>query len=149
MTPFCHRARDQRLGPAQRVAVRSERSRPLITVMETGLREQRAMISKNSDTGKAIDYSLKRWTEPARFLDDGRLSMYDNAAKRELAVVVRPPQLDLRRLDEGGRRAAALAVFSRPVPVLVTVALAWLSTVLVVISPDRIAGLVLQRFLHD
>ena len=50
--------------------MRSERSRPLITVMETGLREQRAMISKNGDTCKAIDYSLKRRTELACFLDD-------------------------------------------------------------------------------
>src|SRR5262245_40399865 len=31
----------------------------------------------------------------------------------------------------------------------VTVALAWLRTLLVVISPDRIAGLTVQRFLHD
>ena len=31
----------------------------------------------------------------------------------------------------------------------ITVALAWLRTVLVVISPDRVAGLALQRFLHD
>jgi hypothetical protein len=30
-----------------------------------------------------------------------------------------------------------------------TVALAWLRTVLVVISPDRVAGLALQRFLHN
>src|SRR4029077_17140761 len=36
---------------------------------------------------------------------------------------------------------------SRAVPV--TVALAWLRTVFVVISPDRVAGLALQRFLHD
>ena len=26
------------------------------------LREQRAKVSKNSETGRAIDYSLKRWT---------------------------------------------------------------------------------------
>jgi transposase len=36
------------------------------------LREQRARVSKNSDTGKAIEYSLKRWTALTRFLVDGR-----------------------------------------------------------------------------
>jgi transposase len=39
------------------------------------LREQRARVSKNSETGKAIDYSLKRWSAFTRFLDDGRLCM--------------------------------------------------------------------------
>ena len=48
------------------------------------MREQRARVSKNSDTGKAIDYSLKRWTALTRFLDDGRLCMTNNAAEREL-----------------------------------------------------------------
>ena len=49
------------LTPQQRVGVRTERSRPLIIELESWLREQRARLSKNSDTGKAIDYSLKRW----------------------------------------------------------------------------------------
>jgi hypothetical protein len=44
---------------------------------------------------------------------------------------------------------APSAVFSRPIRVPVTVALARLRTVLVVISPDRDAGLALRRFLHD
>jgi transposase len=75
------------LAPAQRVVERNERSRPPINALETSLREQRARVSKNSDTGKAIDYSLKRWTELIRFLDDGRLCMTNNAAERELRAV--------------------------------------------------------------
>ena len=46
------------LAPPQRVGVRTERSRPLVAALETWLREQRARVSKNSDTGKAIEYSL-------------------------------------------------------------------------------------------
>jgi transposase len=48
------------------------RSRSLVIDLERWLREQRARVSKNSETGKAIDYSLKRWSALIRFLDDGR-----------------------------------------------------------------------------
>jgi transposase len=67
---------------------RNERSRPLLTELETWLREQRARVSKNSDTGKAIDYSLKRWAALTRFLDDGRLCMSNNAAERAVRVAM-------------------------------------------------------------
>ena len=97
------------LALQQRVALRAERSRPLIIALETWLREQRARVSKNSDTGKAIDYSLKRWTELTRFLDDGRLCMTNNAAERELrAVAVGRRNWTFAGSDEGGRRAAAI-----------------------------------------
>src|SRR5262245_11086603 len=44
-------------------------------------------VSKSSETGKAIDYSLKRWDALTRFLNDGRLCMSNNAAERELRAV--------------------------------------------------------------
>ena len=47
--------------PPERVAVRQERSLPLIIELEAWLREQRRKLSSKSDTAKAIDYSLKRW----------------------------------------------------------------------------------------
>ena len=71
----------------ERVRVRHERSRSLVTELESWLREQRARVSRNSETGKAIDYSLKRWAALRRFLDDGRLCMSNNAAERELRAV--------------------------------------------------------------
>ena len=66
------------------------------------LREQRARLSKNSETGKAIDYSLKRWAALTRFLDDGRLCMSNNAAERELrAVAVGRKNWTFAGSDEG------------------------------------------------
>jgi transposase len=98
------------LAPPQRVGVRTERSRLLVVALETWLREQRTRVSKNSDTGKAIEYSLKRWTALTRFLDDGRLCMTNNAAERELrAIAVGRHNWTFAGSDEGGRRAAALA----------------------------------------
>jgi transposase len=95
--------------PQERVRIRHERSQPLIIELHTWLREQRARISKHSETGKAIDYILKRWAAFTRFLDDGRLCMTNNAAERELrAVAVGRKNWTFAGSDEGGRRAAAI-----------------------------------------
>ena len=92
------------MTPQERVQVRQERSRALVAGLEDWLREQRARVSKNSDTGKAIDYSLKRWTALTRFLDDGRLCMSNNAAERELrAIAVGRRNWTFAGSDEGGR----------------------------------------------
>ena len=95
--------------PQERLRVRQERSRPLIIELQTWLREQRARLSKNSDTTKAINYSLNRWDAFTRFLDDGRLCMSNNAAERELrAVALGRKNWTFAGSDEGGRRAAAI-----------------------------------------
>ncbi len=60
-------------------------------------------------TGKAIDYSLKRWTALTRFLNDGRLCMSNNAAERALrGIAVGRRNWTFAGSDEGGRRAAAI-----------------------------------------
>ena len=97
------------LAPPERIRVRHERSRPLVIELEGWLREQRARVSKHSDTGKALDYSLKRWSALTRFLNDGRLCLSNNAAERELrAVAVGRKNWTFAGSDEGGRRAAAI-----------------------------------------
>ena len=97
------------LAPQERLRVRQERSRPLIVELEAWLREQRAKLSRNNDTTKAINYCLSRWDAFTRFLDDGRLCMSNNAADRELrAVVVGRRNWTFAGSDEGGRRAAAI-----------------------------------------
>jgi transposase len=78
--------------------VHQERSRPLIVELEAWLREQRAELSKSSDTTKAINYCLSRWDAFIHFLDDGRLCMSKNAAE------LSPSAEEI----EGGRRAAAI-----------------------------------------
>jgi transposase len=54
---------------------------------KAGCREQRAKLSRNNDTTKAINYCLSRWDAFTRFLYDGRLCMSNNAAERELRAV--------------------------------------------------------------
>ena len=91
------------------IRARGERSHPLIVELQAWLREQRAKLSRNNDTTKAINYCLSRWDAFTRFLDDGRLCMSNNAAERELrAVAVGRRNWTFAGSDEGGRRAAAI-----------------------------------------
>ena len=97
------------LTPQQRLRARQEYSRPLVGELQKWLREQRAKVSRHNDTGKAIDYLLKRWDAFTRVLDDGRLCLSNNAAERELrAVAVGRKNWTFAGSDEGGRRAAAI-----------------------------------------
>ena len=97
------------LTAQERLRVRQERSRSLIFELEAWLREQRARLSRNNDTTKAINYCLSRWDAFSRFLDDGRLCMTNNAAERELRVVaVGRKNWTFAGSDDGGRRAAAI-----------------------------------------
>jgi transposase len=70
------------LPEEQRLAVRRERSKPLIEELERWLRSERRKLSSKNPLAKAIDYSLKHWSTFTRFLHDGRICMTNNAAER-------------------------------------------------------------------
>jgi hypothetical protein len=70
----------------ERLAVRAERSSPLLAELEAWLREERARLSRHAPVAKAMDYMLKRWPGFSRFLEDGRICLTNNAAERVLAV---------------------------------------------------------------
>ena len=48
------------------------------------MREERAKLSRHNDVAQAMEYMLKRWVAFARFLDDGRICLSNNAAERAL-----------------------------------------------------------------
>ncbi|MDD1547202.1 MULTISPECIES: IS66 family transposase [Bradyrhizobium] len=75
------------LAPQERLRVRQERGRPLIVELEAWLREQRAKLSRNNDTTKAINYCLSRWDAFSRFLDVGRLCMSADGVEKSLPSV--------------------------------------------------------------
>jgi len=68
----------------ERLRVRKEQSAPLLAALEAWLREQRARLSNSSSVAKPIDYMLRRWDRFARFIDDGRVCLTNNAAERAL-----------------------------------------------------------------
>jgi transposase len=72
------------LAAEQRLAVRTERSAPLVAELEDWLRGERARLSRHAPVAQAIDYMLKRWAGFTCFLDDGRICLTNNAAERAL-----------------------------------------------------------------
>jgi hypothetical protein len=50
------------------------------------MRAERAKLSRHVEVAKAIDYMLTRWPAFARFLDDGRICLTNNAAERAFAA---------------------------------------------------------------
>ena len=93
----------------RRLAVRRERSVPLVADLEDWMRTERAALSRHTAVAKAMDYMLKRWDGFARFLDDGHICLTNNAAERAL----RPLCLGRRSWlfagsDRGGVRAAVM-----------------------------------------
>src|SRR6202521_3518360 len=95
--------------PEQRLAVRRERSRPLIAELEIWMRRQRALLSTKNDTAKAINYLLNRWAAFSRFLDDGRVCLSNNAAERALrGIAIGRRNWTFAGSDAGGDRAAAI-----------------------------------------
>lgn len=68
----------------QRLQVRQEQGVPLLTALQTWLREQRARLSNSSSVAKPIDYMLRRWDRFAHFIQDGRICLTNNAAERAL-----------------------------------------------------------------
>jgi transposase len=68
----------------QRLRVRKEQSASLLAALEAWLRQQRSRLSNSSSVAKPIDYMLRRWDRFARFIDDGRICLTNNAAERAL-----------------------------------------------------------------
>ena len=68
----------------RRLAVRQEKSAPLVAELEDWMRTQRAGPSRHAAVAKATDYMLKRWDGFARFLDDGRICLTNSTAERTL-----------------------------------------------------------------
>ena len=68
----------------ERLRVRKEQSAPLLAALEAWLREQRSRLSRSASVIGPIDYMLPRWNRFARFVDDGRICLTNNAAERAL-----------------------------------------------------------------
>jgi hypothetical protein len=96
-------------SPAERRAVRRLRSAPLVESMQSWLKATLAKMSRKSDVAVAIGYALGRWTALARYCDDGRIEMDNNAAERALrGVALGRKNYLFAGSDAGGERAAAM-----------------------------------------
>jgi transposase len=94
-------------GPAERLAVRQERSVPVLERLEKYLREQQGGALPRSQYGQAIAYALNHWEELLRYTEDGRLEIDNNFTERTL----RPCAISRKNWlfvgsDQGGETAA-------------------------------------------
>ena len=128
----------------RRLAVRREQSAPLLADLEDWMRIERAGLSRHSPVAKAMDYMLKRWDRFARFIDDGRVCLSNNAAERCLrGIALRRKSWLFCGSDRGGVRAAAMYTLIGTAKLNDVDPQAWLADVL-----GRIAGTP-QRRLHE
>jgi hypothetical protein len=129
------------LSAAERLAVRQEKSKPLLGDMEEWLRTERASLSRSSPVAGPIDYMLLRWADFARYVDDGRTCMTNNAAERALRGVACGRKAWLfAGSDRGADRAAVMLTLIMTARLNDVNPKAWLANVLA-----RIADLPASR----
>jgi transposase len=123
----------------QRLRVRREQSAPLLAGLEVWLREQRSRLSRSSSVAEPIDYMLRRWDRFARFIDDGRNCLTNNAAERALRgfALGRKSWL-FAGSERGAERAAVMATLIITAKMNGVDPQAWLADVLARISEHPI-----------
>lgn len=129
------------LSAPERLDTRRRESAPLVAEFETWLRDQRSRLSRSSSVTEPIDYMLRRWPAFARFLDDGRICLSNNAAERALRGFALGRKAWLfAGSDRGAERAALIATLIMTAKLNDVDPQAWLADVLA-----RIAGHPVQR----
>ena len=116
---------------AERLEVRREQSTRLVADLEVWLRDQRSRLSRSASVAEPIDYMLRRWPSFARFLDDGRICLSNNAAERALRGFALGRRSWLFAGSErGADRAAAIATLIMTAKLNDVDPQAWLADVL-------------------
>nr|WP_287758157.1 IS66 family transposase [Acidiphilium sp.] len=126
----------------ERLAVRRERSAPLVAELHAWLNGQVARLSRHHDLAKAINYMLRRWDAFTRFLEDGRVCLSNNAAERALRCVPLGRKAWLFcGSDRGGERAAILYTLIQTARLNNVDPQAWLADVLARINNQPVSRL--------
>ncbi|MCW1410833.1 MULTISPECIES: IS66 family transposase [Rhizobium] len=128
----------------ERRDVRQEKSKPILEAMEEWLQQERAVLSRSSPLIEPINYMLSRWSDFARYVDDGRICMTNNAAERALRGVACGRKSWLfAGSDRGADRAAVMLTLIMTARLNDVDPKAWLADILA-----RIADLPVSR-LHE
>ena len=102
-------ARDRKLDPAARRALRPEKAKPILEDIRAYLEREPPQVLPKSPEGQAIAYALSNWKALVRDGDDGDLEIDNNGAERSLrGVAVGRKNWMFYGSDHGGRTAAVL-----------------------------------------
>ena len=96
-----------------RRTTRQERSTPVLAELGTWLRAQRDRVSRKSEIGKAIDYTLKRW---AALGPAAAVALESGARGRGILIRSRRPNGGLDPVPPGAQRRAANSAFLPATP---------------------------------
>ena len=96
----------------ERRRIRQRKSRRVLAVFHRWLLAQRQLVPPGSATIKAIDYSLKRWAELTRFVDDGEVPISNNWVENHIRPIAlgRANWLFAGSLRAGKRAAAIMSL---------------------------------------
>ena len=102
-------AREKQLDAAGRLALRQERSQPMLDDIKAYLERERPRVLPKSPIGQAMAYTLSNWEALVRYAKDGDLEIDNNGAERSLrGVAVGRRNWTFFGSDNGGRTAAVL-----------------------------------------
>ena len=92
-----------------RLAVRQEKSRPVIATLEPWLTAKLGLISQKTKLAEAIRYALSRWEGLTRFIDDGRIEIDSNVVERAIRPLALNRKNALFAGSGGGEHWAIIA----------------------------------------
>jgi transposase len=125
--------------PDRRKGVRQEHAIPLIDDQETWLHAQLTRISGKSALAGAIRYGLTRLKRLRPYLDDGRLSIDNNAAERGMrSIAIGRNNYLFMGSDKGGKSAAIAYTLIETAKLNGVDPQAWLADVLSRIADHKI-----------
>jgi len=75
------------LSAGERLAIRQERSRPLVDAMKAWLMDELGQVSGKMPLAAAIRYALSRWDSLCLFLTDGRVELDTNTVERSIRPI--------------------------------------------------------------
>jgi hypothetical protein len=103
-------ARQAGMDAAQRLALRQEKSVPVMAALKTRLVEMRQQILPGEQLAKACDYTLGQWSRLEEYLKDGQLEIDTNWCEGAMRPVVlgRKNWLHIGS-EQAGPKVAAIA----------------------------------------
>ena len=80
------KAREDKLTPDEIRKRREQLAKPIVDEIKAWLEQHRPKLAPAAPTARAMNYLINHWDAFARYLDDGRLKMDNNAAERALRL---------------------------------------------------------------
>jgi len=96
------------MKPAERLALRKEKSAPIVTALRERLERWKLELLPKHPMADAVNYALNQWLAMATFLDDAAVPLDNNVSEREMKRVMINRKNSLFVGNERGGRTMAI-----------------------------------------